>query len=199
MVSIGCPACGSDNVEITEKSVWLYESLGPRKSVKIVENKCTVCGTTGDFNNQNEILFKEAFSELKTETAVSILEHFQDNKFNLSSLERALELPQRTFAKWKNRSVNPSATGVVLLKYLKTFPWLIEVADKHFDQNAADKILLENAFKKFLTQMKNMNIEVNSGSIFSDDSSLVYLELSNQLNNIQIPSTDDIPQMMYSK
>jgi hypothetical protein len=198
MDSIGCPACGSNNVESIEKSVRLYESLGPTKNIKIIENKCNVCGTTGDFNNHNEILLKEAYSELKTETAVSILENFQRNKFNLSSFERALELPQRTFAKWKNRSVNPSATGVVLLKYLKTFPWLIEVADKQFDQSAADKILLENAFKKFLSQMKNMNLEVNSGSISSDDSSIVYLELSNQINKMQIPSTDNIPQMIYS-
>jgi len=196
MTDIQCPACGSDSVESYVKTIWLSESLGSKKNIELVENKCKICGTTGDFNNKNEIQLKEAFAEMKTEVAISILEQFQKEKRNLSSLERALELPQRTFAKWKNRSVNPSATGVVLLKFLKTFPWLIEVAEQHFDPQMADRILLENALSKFFSELQRVKPEVQTGMIRSEASSFVFLEFSNQERNLHMPSTDRIPQMV---
>lgn len=199
MTNIQCPACDSKDVESYGKSIWLSESLGPKKKIQLIENKCKNCNTIGDFNNQNEIQLKEALAELKTETAISILEKFQNQKLNLSAMERVLELPQQTFAKWKNGLMNPSATGVILLKFLKTFPWLIEIAKHNFDPQEANRLLIKNAPTKFLSDLKKRKPNMQMSSLSSETTSFVYFNFSNQEQNSQIPATNLIPQMVFSK
>ena len=58
-------------------------------------------------------------------------------------MERALELPSRTIARWKGGEV--SAATLALLRITRTFPWILEVADAHFDQSVANYRLVAEA------------------------------------------------------
>lgn len=50
--------------------------------------------------------------------------------YSQAYVERALELPQRTIARWKNGDV--SAANLALLRILKTVPQFIDIADRQF-------------------------------------------------------------------
>lgn len=173
-----CPACGSEDVQVLTKNRLIKESFGIQSEIAFVENICNTCGTVGDFQDLNEKIEIEAIAKLKSDVAVWILDSFQEQKLNLSSIERALELPQRTLAKWKNRSTNPSATGVSLLKFIKLFPWLLEVGDQKFDPIAADRIMIKNASDRFfnkVTTSQDLNIE--TGVQISGNNLRVYVDL----------------------
>ncbi|MCP4353876.1 MAG: NUDIX hydrolase [Desulfobacterales bacterium] len=83
----------------------------------------------------------------------------------MASIERALELPQRTLTKWKNGRTKPSATVITLLKFLRIFPWLLEVAENKFDYSTAQKIHIENAVNKLLASLSfDKNEFINTSS-----------------------------------
>jgi hypothetical protein len=103
---------------------------------------------------------------------------------NLASMERALDIPQRTFAKWKNRSVTPSATGVTLLKFIKLFPWLVEVGDQKFDPVAADRIMIKNASERFFSHVTmNKEIGFETGVAKSGNNLRVYIDFIQNSNS----------------
>jgi DNA-binding transcriptional regulator YiaG len=131
-----CPACGSIDI-IDEKD-----------NIEIHENICSMCGTRGDFFNQNEPLIDETIKKLKQKSIENILNYFIDNKISMSSIERALEIPQRTLTKWKNRTNVPSSAGIALVRFIKLFPWLLEVAENKYDYSEAQKIHINEAIQK---------------------------------------------------
>jgi hypothetical protein len=66
-------------------------------------------------------------------------------------MERALGLPARTLARWKNeQTTSPSAAGVALMRIIRTFPWILEVADVQFDKTKARKVLLQAAMDEIV-------------------------------------------------
>ena len=157
MSELICPACGSTDVQVISKTQRIQESFGIYEDIESVENVCQICSTTGDFLDSNSSLITDSISKLKVKVAISILESLQSEGMSLASMERALNIPQKTFAKWKNGATNPSATGVTLLKFIRLFPWLLEVADSNFDQQKSHQIMLGAAFEKWKEYMKNQN------------------------------------------
>jgi len=154
-----CPACGSDSIEKNQKEQIIREPFGGQKTVLVNEYSCKICGSTGDFFNENEASIQDSLSVLKSDAIANILEDFSQNKISLSSMERALELPQRTLTKWKNKASNPSSTGIALLKFLRIFPWLLDVAENKYDYTLAQQIHMTAAFKEMLRHMSfNENI-----------------------------------------
>lgn len=154
-----CPACGGDNIEKIETEQIIREPFGGQKTVLLNEYSCKTCGSTGDFFNENEVSIQDFLSALKSDAIVNILEDFSQNKISLSSMERALELPQRTLTKWKNKASNPSSSGIALLKFLRIFPWLLQVAENKYDYTLAQKIHMTAAFNEMIKQMSfNENI-----------------------------------------
>ena len=157
MTELICPACGSTDVQVISKTQRIQESFGIYEDIESVENICQICNTTGDFLDSNTSLITETISKLKVKVAISILESLQSEGKSLASMERALNIPQKTFAKWKNGATNPSATGVTLLKFIKLFPWLLDVADSNFDQQKSHQIMLKAASEKWMEYRKNQN------------------------------------------
>lgn len=139
-----CPLCGSDKISQTERHETICESFGGCRELSLFFDSCELCGTEGDFSNKNDELIKEVIKELKSEAVKNILKDFSEQKFNFAGMERALELPQRTLAKWKNGSASPSAAGVTLLKFLRLFPWLLVVAEKNFDFEVSQSIHIKD-------------------------------------------------------
>ena len=159
MEKSGCPACGSNQINKSVYKEYISEKLGDRLSIEKVRYQCSDCGTEGDFFDENEPLINKALLELKNKLVVSILDGFLEKKISLSSIERALELPQRTLTKWKNGISSPSSAGVALLKFIKLFPWLLEVAENQFDYDISQKIFMMNACLKMINKMKFYELE----------------------------------------
>jgi DNA-binding transcriptional regulator YiaG len=145
-----CPACGSIDIIDQKKSILIKEPFGGQDNIEIHENICSLCGSRGDFFNQNEPLIDETIKKLKQKSIENILNYFIDIKISMSSIERALGIPQRTLTKWKNRTNVPSSTGIALMRFIKLFPWLLEVAENKYDYSEAQKIHINAAIQKLL-------------------------------------------------
>ncbi|MEI6262953.1 MAG: hypothetical protein WCR46_24025 [Deltaproteobacteria bacterium] len=153
MEKLICPACGSSHLDKSNYHEHITENLGDQVLIEKVLYRCTDCGSEGDFFNENEVSIENALTDLKSKLIVSILDGFTGNKVSLSSIERALELPQRTLTKWKNGASSPTSAGITLLKFIKLFPWLLEVAENKFDYEISQKIFIGNAFQKMINKM----------------------------------------------
>ncbi|MDD3538925.1 MAG: hypothetical protein AB7V60_04820 [Candidatus Caldatribacteriota bacterium] len=143
-----CPACGSEEIYETKKTIKIKEPFAGEESIVITENICLVCESKGDFFDQNEEIIENTIKRLKQKSVENILKHFIENKRSLSSIERALEIPQRTLAKWKNKISKTSAAGIALLRFIRLFPWLLEVAENKYDPQKAENIMLDNVMQK---------------------------------------------------
>ena len=154
-----CPACGS--VEILEKkeTITITEPFAGEDNVEIIENMCSVCESRGDFFDQNENIVEETIKNLKQKSVENILKYFIDNKISMSSIERALEIPQRTLAKWKNKKCKTSSTGVALLRFIRLYPWLLEVAENKYDYKKAENIQINDAINKLLIKKNVIDLQ----------------------------------------
>lgn len=139
-----CPACGSQNVMTNKVTRSFYDRFAGDIETEMTEDECPLCGMEGDFESVNDSETKSALEHLKKNATQNIINAFVANGFNLASIERALELPQRTLSKWRN-DTSPSAAGVTLLKFISIFPWLLAVADTNFDLLKSQEICVHNA------------------------------------------------------
>jgi hypothetical protein len=180
-----CPVCGGNNITRAEREEIVKEPFGGQKTILLNEYTCETCDSTGDFFDENEPIIRDSLSVLKSDAIVNILEDFSENKISLSSIERALELPQRTLTKWKNKASNPSSTGVALLKFLRVFPWLLDVAENKYDYSLAQKIHMTAAFKEMLRHMSfNEDIFPDTGIGASADTFHIFLRFEGSGGNI---------------
>lgn len=150
-----CPLCGSDQISEKINEENIYEPFAGYKIVKLTYHSCGLCGTEGDFTDNNDQIIQEAIEGLKEEAVRNILHYFQESNINLAGMERALDLPQRTLTKWKNGHIKPSASGTTLLKFIRLFPWLLAVAEKKFDFDQAQKIHIQDGINQFISQVKS--------------------------------------------
>jgi len=171
-----CPACGSTDIIDEKKNILIREPFGGQNNIEIHENLCSTCGTRGDFFNQNEILIDEAIKKLKQKSIENILNYFIDNKISMSSIERALEIPQRTLTKWKNKTNVPSSAGISLMRFIKLFPWLLEVAENKYDYSKAQKLHINAAIQKLLPEIDfcKENFIETGGMVTTSGSALFY-------------------------
>ena len=181
MKTLICPACGSSNLTKTIYSEQIAENLGSQMVVDKVLYRCEDCETEGDFFNENDPAIEKALAQLKSTFVVSTLDEFSNNKVSLAAMERALELPQRTFTKWKNGASSPTSAGVTLLKFLKLFPWLLEVAENKFDYDISQKIFMGHAFKRMINKMTFYESDFKeAGVITTAKSSFYYIHMTRQ-------------------
>jgi len=166
-----CPACCSANISQYEKSETITDFFGVERGIRLIEYSCADCGSTGDFFNENDDFIQAALNEIKKNEIVQMLEEFSANKVNFASAERALGLPQRTFAKWKSSDVTPNAAAVSLLKMVYRFPWLVEVADNKYNYLISQKIMIQNAVSSLIHLLSISNIYDSNAITVSDESS----------------------------
>jgi len=170
-----CPACGSIDIIDEKKSILIKEPFGGQNNIEIHENICSLCGSRGDFFNQNETLIDETIKKLKQKSIENILNYFIDSKMSMSSIERALEIPQRTLTKWKNRINVPSSAGIALMRFIKLFPWLLEVAENKYDYNESQKIHINAAIQKLLPEIDFCKEDfVEAGGIVATSGSALF-------------------------
>jgi transposase-like protein len=177
-MTIECPVCGSANLEKKFSTEILKGDFGENTHYKKTYYKCFDCESEseGDFSEENTDAINSALDTLKKEYIKSALDYFVDNKISFSSVERILNLPQRTLTKWKNDVSQPSAAGIALLKFLRVFPWLLNVAEHSYDYDKSQKIFLQSAFNILLQKMsfvKNDTMEIRV--FITNKSNLMYI------------------------
>jgi DNA-binding transcriptional regulator YiaG len=178
-----CPVCGSKDIKRIINLEAISEPFGGHKNIDIVEVKCNTCESTGDFFNENENIIDEAIRELKQNSIINILNDFSNNKISMSAVERALDLPQRTFAKWKNGNSSPTATGVALMRFIRLFPWLLDVAENKFDYDSAQKIHINAAVQKLLSVVDFHKDDFSgAGIVATSESAFFYMQFEKEKN-----------------
>ncbi|GEM_PF-1248530 len=194
---IKCPVCGSTDISSSEHYELLSESYGGSKEIRLFQNFCNSCETPGDFEHRNDEIIQATVDELKAKVVVHILNDFVENGFSLSSMERALELPQRTLAKWKNTG-KPSAAGVSLLKFIRCFPWLLDVAEQKFEFQSAQKIFVSTAYYFIANNSKYIDPLINKAESQSSSPLMTYTFNDNSITNMTINLHSSASNILHS-
>lgn len=178
-----CPVCGSNTLKKRISMDTITEPFGGRKDVETVNYKCETCDSTGDFFNENDNIILDSMKELKHLSVKNILNDFVENEISMSSIERALELPQRTLTKWKNNNSAPSASGIALMKFIRIFPWLLEVAENKYDYNDAQKIHIKAAIQRLLSVIKFREEDfTEAGIVATSKATFIYMNYQHNYN-----------------
>ena len=150
-----CAYCGSDKVSLETSERYISEPFSETERIVIWEKVCSSCGFTEE-SDQNDQIIQATLLHLRRNSMVHILDQLNRQGYSNASMERILSLPARTLARWKNdTSMNPSAAALALMRIIRTFPWILAVADMGFEPSAAREILLAQA----LPEMKEDNRE----------------------------------------
>ena len=178
-----CPACGSTDIKTKKAIQSFYDRFAGDIETEITEDECSRCGMDGDFESVNDSETKHALELLRKNAAQNIINAFVNNGYNLASMERALELPQRTLSKWKN-DTPPVAAGLTLLKFIALFPWLLTVADTKFDQVQSQAICVHNAIDLLYTHHNQLHSNVSSQHHQHTTSITIHANIFTQNNQI---------------
>jgi hypothetical protein len=147
---ITCPACGSHELDMSVTRKTIAEPYSEPIEVSMEVFKCKICGMEGDFSGHGDELITVAIENAKRNAIVHIIDEFIHNDISMASIERALDLPQRTLTKWKNGLSIPSATGTALMNVIKTYPWILTVAQYKYDPLIARNVHISNAMHELL-------------------------------------------------
>lgn len=156
-----CPVCVSENLSTKVNLMIINEPYAGNTEIQLNDFYCDVCGYEGSCDNSNDSVIKAAKNNLRQEAMANILEYFSSNNYNFASMERVLGLPQRTLTKWKSKHVNPSASAIALFKFLRTFPWLLNIAEENFDYRFAQNFYMKGAMNQLVDLLHpGCNIDV---------------------------------------
>jgi DNA-binding transcriptional regulator YiaG len=171
-----CPACGSTNIDKIHRSITLSEPFTESKDVDLDLFKCLDCSTEGDFLEQNDSIIETAIASLQNQALENILNDLTiEYGVSLSSIERTLELPQKTLSKWKNGSSHPTAAGYVLMKIVRSYPWILKVAENNFEPLTVRNEYLKNAISDFISLIPlTKYIGLTEGGIISNQNSFIF-------------------------
>jgi hypothetical protein len=157
--AILCPVCDSKNVEVIKEQKQIHMPWAPASSYDSIEYLCRDCGERGDFTGENDQLKSKALEVAKQSSLTMMLDYLSTHSVTMAYVERALELPQRTLARW--RQGEGSAAAIALMRMVCTFPWLLKVADAGYDPNFARQEVLAQAGNVLLGLANNVSIELN--------------------------------------
>lgn len=149
MAKNNCPFCGSENTEL--KSSKKVSSLpdGTRFDYVSESISCADCGTITDVGGKDDKAFLEAYEVAKKQSLESICKDLSERGLSMAYIERALQLPQRTIARWKSQGC--SSSGMTLMAMIRALPWLVEVADNKYDPAFTAREVIVQAGKLFIS------------------------------------------------
>ena len=161
-----CPVCGSNKGHVTSESKSYPVPYGP---LTILEEQYTSCDNCGEKVSISDRKYSEAaITASKWESAKTMITYLCNLGHSCAGIERVLELPQRTLSQWRS-SHEPAAGGLALLRLIRTYPWLLEVAADGYTSFAAKQTLFNAAMKQIgdsLSAETNcMNFERSAAAI----------------------------------
>lgn len=184
--NIKCPACGAIDFKLIKEEKSIQAPYGPELTETEITYTCNICDSEFDYN---DIIGKKKESSLEISKKKSInemLSHLSKIGYSMAAIERALELPQRTISRWKaNKEL--SSIGIALLRIIRTYPWILEVAEKKFDFNDAWIIYIQNAVNDFisLASYGGFYFSEHFGNQINIESLSIYSNFQKNINVIQ--------------
>lgn len=85
-----------------------------------------------------------------------ILIDFQAMGITASAMEIALGLEIGSI---ETASVTDNPEMIILLKIVKVYPWLLEVAEHEYDENMSQRIMLHNAVDIMMNERHNKKVK----------------------------------------
>jgi hypothetical protein len=147
-----CPACNSVKIKVDEYNRRINAPFGPEIEIKEKAIHCFECNENyPEHSAKNDYLI--AYKNSAKGSVRSILDYLYSQKFSFSDIERALDLPYRTLSRWK-KTKEVSAPALVLLRFIRAMPWLIEVADNNYESDVINNKIFQNAYKLFKENME---------------------------------------------
>lgn len=144
-----CPACGSQKTSFSESTIGVQSPYGPEVEMQEKTYACLDCGEEFDYSKSYDNTYRDALETSKKASVAAILEHLSV-EYSFSAVERALDLPQRTLSRWKSTG-DTSAIGVALLRIIRTYPWILRVAQARFEPTVACDIFVQTAVNTLLS------------------------------------------------
>jgi hypothetical protein len=132
-----CQFCGVEALSPREEMRTLTVPYGPPVQYK---SAYFVCGSCNEEIAGDEEAKEAALQQAIVASVRSMLDHLAKDGISSAYLERALRIPQRTTARWKEGKV--SAAAVALLRAVRSYPWLLSVADANFGTEAIYQFLI---------------------------------------------------------
>ena len=166
-----CPACGSGNFDSRVDERQLNFPYVGMLGVEEVINTCLICGTEGDFARINDGAIEAVIEEAKRIGSENMLSYLTTHGHSMAYMERALDLPQRTMMRWKLGEC--TASSLTLLRIVRTFPWILKVAEEKFDSIKSVQILCAEGLRAAGNMLASispaMRIEVTVDSKKADE------------------------------
>ena len=181
-----CPTCGSGNLESSSLEESVQVPYGPSIAYDSVEDHCMNCGDRGDFAAENDERIEKAVQESAASSVELILKKLSEEGISSAYFERALRLPVRTVSRWKTGKV--SASALALVRLVRTYSWLLEVADSNFDPGFVKEQVIVAAGKLIREQFEEHTSDREAE--ISRDGDIVTINASYRVNNdFQLPTT----------
>jgi hypothetical protein len=178
-----CPICGSNNFSDFIETEMINVPYGMHGEVKKTLSKCLNCGEVSFFSERNNAENnKSALDALKRDSIKNMIDYLSDRSINMAYFERSLQLPQRTLMRWKKDGC--SASSIALLRIVRTYPWVLKVADESFDELASKKELVNQAFQTFI-EMKDENTVFSMKGI---ENGISFQIVQSDSRNFQMPT-----------
>jgi predicted transcriptional regulator len=89
----------------------------------------------------------------KNKEIKNILAEFKEKGISQIQIERIFEIPISTLDKEESSEV------LSLLKLIKIFPWMIEVANKNYNETEAKEIMLHNAINVMMEKERENKLK----------------------------------------
>ena len=193
ITNITCPSCGSVSLKHVKRERDIKVPYSEQHSVTLDEYTCLDCGFSGDITGKNDSILEHAIGEANHEALRNIIDHLTSRAISMAAMERALELPQRTLTKWKNQIASPSSAGFALMKMIRTFPWLLEVAEHQYEPVISQRIFINHAIESLLSAVAvYQGVTVKEmGSVRAGTATICYVrfETNQRATTCSSPST----------
>ena len=141
--STKCPVCGSSDVSSSTATRTIGVPFLGQKMVTIFIDRCSNCGQSGDFLRRNTALIEDAIHSAEQDFVLKTIEWLSHHGISMAYVERALSLPVRTLTRWRDGEF--SAAPIALLRFIRTYPWLLKVAESAFEPGVAAREVISSA------------------------------------------------------
>jgi len=162
-IELNCKACGEPGVKVVETTENYSAPFGNSVGYQQRHTECDICGVEMDVSDPDA--FSNAIREAELSSVEEILDFFKERGIPQGRIERSLELPNRQISNWKSKEAW-SKSGLALLRILRAYPWIIEVADRHFKMEVVREKLMEAAHLEYVSQSEEQDFS-NTGVAMS--------------------------------
>ena len=136
-----CPVCGG------QIQKHIIKKIIGNKEVNLINYVCLECKEEGDFFNEDNNKIELALKNNQELEIIKIIKTFEKERKNIAGIERALHIPQETFSKWRDGISKPELTSFALLKLIQVFPFLLNIADVHYDLEKSNQVIIDYVCK----------------------------------------------------